>query len=54
MHPKPRKSQGKVKFWSFSASDLLTLMLPTFCVRPIWGDFLEFCGKLSILEADDF
>ena len=45
--------QGKVKFWSFSGSDLLTCMLLTFCLPTIWSISLKFCRKSSILEADD-
>ena len=29
-------------------------MLSTFCLSTIWAIYLEFCGKPSILEADDF
>ena len=39
------------KFQWFSGSDILTCMLPTFCLPTI---SLELCGKPSILEADDF
>ena len=46
--------QGKVKFQSFSGSDLLTRMLPTFSPPTIWAISLEFYRKLSILAADDF
>ena len=48
-----RRIQGKVKFQSISASDLLVCMLPTFCPPMIWVISLEFCVKPSILNADD-
>ena len=42
---------GKVKFWSFSGSDLLMRMLPTFCPT-LWVISFEFCVKPSILEEE--
>ena len=48
-------AQGKVKFWSFSGSDLLTCMLPTFCPPTNLDDFskiyrktLHFGGRRSL------
>ena len=40
-----RTGQGKVKFKSFSGSDLLTCMLPTFGPPTIWAISLEFTGN---------
>ena len=40
-------------FLSFSGSDLLTCMLPTFCQPTIWTTSLEFYRKPCILAADD-
>ena len=37
--------QGKVKFQSFSGSDLLTCMLPTFCPPTIWTISVNFVGS---------
>ena len=44
---------GKVKFKSFSASDLVACMLPTVCPPTIWAISLEVWGTRH-LEADNF
>ena len=46
--------EARSKVLSFSGSDLLTCMLPTFCPPTIWPMSLELCRKPYILEADDF
>ena len=43
--------QGKVKFQSFSGSDLLTCMLPAFCLLTTWAISLEFCRNPSIFQC---
>ena len=46
--------QEEVKFQSFSGSDLLTCMLPTFCPLTIWTISLDFCAKPSSFGSRRF
>ena len=45
------KRQGKISSSLFSASDLLTCVLPTFCLPTIWAISLELNGDPPFWRA---